>query len=244
LYFYINIIESTKDKTMVIKKICILSLISISLSGYTFANDNNEVIYDDIDAGSVSSVSSIKSNAVSNLNLMAQSFYLDFKSHIGLIGVPNLKLEYTNNAYTSQQGSSIASLQYADVISYYTLNSNYKIGANLGGGLRQYIGDIEFSSNNDYNQSLNDTIPLSYFDLFYPLNEKNESVGIYTKGSHFNNNTISESGLYYKRNIKSVDNLSLITSYSISKNYFNTDTIDKAPDMKASGINLQLMLSY
>lgn len=192
------------------------------------------------------------SNAKLNYNTLAQSFYLDLKTKMGM---PNLKLEYTSNAYSTNYGEVNANyinnqanfvdvnLQYGDAVSYYTLFAdNYNFGVNLGGGLRQYVGEIETAQLGS--ESLNSTIPLTYLDMFYSL-DKNEYVGLYTKESQLATEKIQESGLYYKNNITKVDNLSFIATYALSNLSFADDySANKDAGLKTSGLNFQLKFTY
>jgi hypothetical protein len=207
-----------------------------------------------VEGGAASKLSNVTTQGSSklNYNTIAQSFYLDLKTEMG---VPNFKLEYTNNAYSTNYGEVNKSyinnqanfvdvnLQYGDVVSYYTLFANdYNVGMNLGGGLRQYMGDIESSQAGK--ESLNATIPLSYLDMFYSL-DKNEYIGLYTKESQLATEKIQESGLYYKNNITKVDNLSFIATYALSNLSFADDySAVNGAGLKTSGLNFQLKLSY
>lgn len=243
------------------KTIIIGSLLTTICSLSVYADDKEKApLYKDVDAGVASNLSSVTSDGLSgnksNFNLVAKSFYLDLKSNIGM---PNFKMEYINNAYSTRYGDTSSSsyindqpnfvdvnLQYGDVVSYYTLNYNYNWGVNVGGGLRQYLGDVEYRGveGDVYKESLNSTIPLSYVDVFYSL-EKDESIGLYKKESQLVNQSISESGLYYKRRISQVDNLSFTASYAISNLSFANDyNSSNYSAIESSGINLQLKLFY
>lgn len=192
------------------------------------------------------------SNSKLNYNTIAQSFYLDLKTKVGM---PNLKLEYTNNAYSTNYGEVNTNyinnqanfidvnLQYGDAVSYYTLFAdNYNFGMNLGAGLRQYVGQIESSKLGK--ESINSTIPLTYVDMFYSL-DKDEYIGFYSKESQLASEKIQESGLYYKNSINKVDNLSFIATYALSNLSFATDyDASNAAGLKTSGLNFQLKLSY
>lgn len=220
-------------------------------STFAMADDSMQV-----ESGTASILNNVTaqgaSNSKINYNTIAQSFYLDLKTEMGM---PNFKLEYTNNAYSNNYGEVNKSyinnqvnfvdvnLQYGDVVSYYTLfANNYNLGVNLGGGLRQYMGDVE--STQAGKESLNATIPLSYVDMFYSI-DKNEYVGLYTKESQLANENVQESGLYYKNNMTKVDNLSFIATYALS-NLSLADDYQATHDtgVKSSGLNFQVKLSY
>lgn len=243
---------------MFIKKTILLSsLLIASISSY--ANENDSQMYDDIDAGSVSKVSDVKSgseSASSKYGSLGKSFYLDMKSKIGL---PNIKLEYTNNTYTTRYGDTTntyinnesnlvdVNLQYGDAVSYYTIYSPIKsFGLNLGGGLRQYLGKIEYKDNNfTEKESLNSTIPLTYIDLFYELSQNSSYIGFYSKESQLKNDKIQESGIYYKKRISGVDNLNLTASYAFSDISFSKAyNANDYSGVETDGINLQLRFSY
>lgn len=212
-------------------------------------------LYVGVESGAGSKLNNVTAQGANNAklsyNTIADSFYLDLKTKVGL---PNLKLEYTSNAYSTNYGEINTNyinnqpnfidvnLQYGDVVSYYTLFAdNYNIGVNLGGGLRQYVGDIESAQEKE---SLNSTVPLTYIDMFYSL-DKNEYVGLYTKESQLANEKVQESGLYYKNNITQVDNLSFMATYALSNLSFANDyNASDAAGIKTSGLNFQLKLTY
>lgn len=222
------------------------------ISTVTMAEDS---LYVDVESGAGSKLNNVTAQGANNAklsyNTIAESFYLDLKTKVGL---PNLKLEYTSNAYSTNYGEINTNyinnqpnfvdvnLQYGDVVSYYTLFAdNYNVGVNLGGGLRQYVGDIESAQEKE---SLNSTVPLTYVDMFYSL-DKNEYVGLYTKESQLANEKVQESGLYYKNNITQVDNLSFMATYALSNLSFANDyNANDAAGIKTSGLNFQLKLTY
>lgn len=234
-------------------KLMLPVLVTGLISTVAMADDS---LYVDVESGAGPKLNNVTAQGTTNAklsyNTIAQSFYLDFKTKVGL---PNLKLEYTSNAYSTNYGEINSNyinnqpnfidvnLQYGDVVSYYTLFAdNYNLGVNLGGGLRQYVGDIE--SSQAEKESLNSTIPLTYIDMFYSF-DKNEYVGLYTKESQLATEKVQESGLYYKNNITKVDNLSFMATYALSNLSFADDY--KANDgagIKTSGLNFQLKLSY
>ncbi len=225
----------------------------------SYANEKNqEIMYDDIDAGSVSKVNDIKSSSssISNFSLLDKSFYLDMKSKVGL---PNIKLEYTNNTYSTklndinnnyinnQPNFIDLNLQYGDIVSYYTLYSPIEnLGFNLGAGLRQYIGNIEYQDNNEIEkESLNSTIPLTYIDTFYNIGDRSQFVGLYTKESQLKNEKIQESGIYYKKKLTGIDNLNFTASYSISSiSFSNSYNTRNDAGLESNGLNFQLRLAY
>lgn len=223
------------------------------LSTAAMAEDS---LYVDVESGASPKLNNVTAQGTSNAklsyNTIAESFYLDFKTKVGM---PNLKLEYTNNAYSTNYGEVNTNyinnqanfvdvnLQYGDVVSYYTLfAANYNFGVNLGGGLRQYIGEIESSQLGT--ESINSTIPLTYLDMFYSL-DKHEYIGLYTKESQLANEKIQESGLYYKNNITKVDNLSFIATYALSNLSLTDDyNANNGAGIKSSGLNFQLKFTY
>lgn len=223
------------------------------LSTVAMAEDS---LYVEVESGAAPKLNNVTAQGTSNAklsyNTIAQSFYMDFKTKMGM---PNLKLEYTNNAYSTNYGEVNTNyinnqanfvdvnLQYGDVVSYYTLFAgNYNFGMNLGGGLRQYVGEIESSQAGK--ESLNSTIPLTYVDLFYSL-DKHEYLGFYTKESQLATEKIQESGLYYKNNVTKVDNLSFIATYALSNLSFADDYNAKnGAGLKTSGLNFQLKFTY
>jgi len=212
-------------------------------------------LYVDVESGAGAKLNNVTAQGANNAklsyNTIAESFYLDFKTKVGL---PNLKLEYTSNAYSTNYGEINTNyinnqpnfvdvnLQYGDVVSYYTLFAdNYNVGVNLGGGLRQYVGNIESAQEKE---SLNSTVPLTYIDMFYSF-DKNEYVGLYTKESQLANEKVQESGLYYKNNITQVDNLSFMATYALSNLSFANDyNANNDAGIKTSGLNFQLKLTY
>lgn len=215
----------------------------------------DDSLYVNVESGAGQKLNNVtaqgNSNAKLNYNTIAQSFYLDFKTKVGL---PNLKLEYTSNAYSTNYGEINTNyinnqpnfidvnLQYGDAVSYYTLFAdNYNMGVNLGGGLRQYVGDIESAQ---AKESINATIPLTYVDMFYSL-DKNEYVGLYSKESQLANEKVQESGLYYKNNITKVDNLSFMATYALSNLSLAEDyKANNDAGIKTSGLNFQVKFTY
>jgi hypothetical protein len=223
------------------------------LSTAVMADDS---LYVNVESGTATNVNNITAQSASNskmsYNNIAQSFYLDLKTRVGM---PNFKLEYTSNAYSTNYGEINSNyinnqanfldvnLQYGDVVSYYTLRAdNYDVGVNLGGGLRQYVGEIDSSQMGK--ESFYSTIPLTYLDMFYSL-DKNEYVGLYSKGSQLATEKIQESGLYYKNNITNVDNLSFIATYALSNLSLADDyKANNDAGIQTNGLNFQLKLSY
>jgi hypothetical protein len=239
------------------KNILWSSLLLLTINAH--ASNSESSIYNDIDAGSVSKINDVKTPKASDGNqysVLNKSFYIDMKSKVGM---PNLKLEYTNNAYSTRfsnlpnnymnNDSNLVDmdLQYGDVVSYYTLFSPYtSFGMNVGAGLRQYIGDFEYRTDNVIEkESLNSTIPLSYIDMFYEVSENSAYIGIYNKESQLNKDKIKEAGVYYKKRISGIDNLNFTASYSLSNISFSKAyNAHDYSGAETSGLNLQMKFTY
>lgn len=242
-----------------LKKLLITTAIGI-LSFNAIAEENakekeDEKIIEKIESGSFFKVSDLKSNVFNQIYTQNNSFYFNIISKNIL---PNLKLEYNNGSYKNKNSISDSNtyindnisfidmnLQYGDIVSYYTANSDYNFGANFGVGLRQYVGDIEYSQNEkQIENTINSTVPLSYFDLFYSLDSNsNTSIGTYIKESEFNSNSIKDSGLYFKTALENVDNLVFMASYSKSHISFFGDR-DNDSLIESEGLNLQVKYVY
>lgn len=208
-----------------------------------------------IESGSVFNFADLKSDIVSQNYMANKSFYFNI---ISKDYIPSLKLEYNDGSFSNKSGlnssnvfsnkdvSSIdINLIYGDVVSYYTLKSSLDFGLNLGLGLRQYAGEIEYETETKTEiRPLNSTVPLYYFDVFYNLSEnENTKIGTYVKESEFNSQLIKDTSLYFKTNINKIDNLLFVASYSTSNiNLLNSSSNESL--IESDGLNMQLKYFY
>lgn len=239
-----------------ITTLTLLLLFSINANAKDNKNEDNLFI-EKIESGSLFKFADLKSDIISQSYIENKSFYFNI---ISKNYIPNFRLEYNSGSYSNKSGlmssnvfsdkdiSSIdINLKYGDIVSYYTLKNSYydSFGLNIGLGIRQYAADIKYNTDiNKENNQLNSTIPLSYIDLFYSINESNTaSIGTYIKESEFNSHSIKDTSIYFKSNIKNVDNLVFLASYStsnitLSNNLYRDSLID------TSGVNVQLKYFY
>lgn len=239
-------------KTM-ISNLSLLLLFSISVNAEDNIEDNKFI--EKIESGSVFKVSDLNSDIITQTHTEKQSFYINV---ISKSYMPSLKLEYNDDSYNNKHYLSASeielnkdiysidvNLKYGDIVSYYTLPSVNNFGLSLGMGLRQYVSDIEYSKDNlrEHN-NLNFTVPLSYIDLFYNLNDTDtSSIGAYVKESEFNSHSIKDTSIYFKSNLSNVNNLSFIASYSTSNITLSDEKYDQSL-IDSSGINIQLKYIY
>lgn len=235
-----------------IKIILILLLLPLSVMAEEKLEEEEKFI-EKIDSGSLSKITNLSSDLFNKSYIENTSFYFDITVNKFL---PNLKLEYNDGYYNSKKSLNSESyindnisfidmnLQYGDIVSYYTIKNEKNLGVNFGFGLRQYVGNIEYNQNEvEIQQDITSTIPLTYMDLFYELKEKKSYVGTFIKESEFANENIKDYGIYLKSNIRYVDNLSTIVSYSTSSvSFFANNYSGKAID--SEGLNFQLKYIY
>lgn len=241
-------------------KICNLGfLILFSLNSYADSaieeKEENRDFIEKIESGSIFNFADLKSDIISQNYMANKSFYFNI---ISKDYIPNLKLEYNDGSFSNKSGlnsgnvlsnkdiSSIdINLIYGDVVSYYSLKSSTDFGLNLGLGLRQYAGEIEYDTETKTEvRPLNSTVPLSYFDVFYNLSEDdNTKIGTYVKESEFNSHSIKDTSIYFKTNINKVDNLLFIASYSTSNIKLSNSSSSESL-IESAGINMQLKYFY
>lgn len=181
---------------------------------------------------------------------------------------PSIKIDYVSNSFQNKGtlNNSLASslgmnpskstnldinVQQADLVSYYSLRASNNYTLDLGIGLRQYTGEVSLyqTATNNITSDINTTVPITYMDFYYTLENSNSKIGTYVKEARMIDDAIQDSAIYYSTKIRHVDNMNLIASYSISNLNFGdspgTQAVGKDySELQSKGFNLQLIYSY